>query len=70
MASPKRFTFEKCGLPPPPVETMMDSAPYLSVHSFTCVATSVRASSQEMRSHSFDPRSPTRRIGYLLRFGW
>lgn len=70
MASPKRFTFEKCGFPPPPVDTEMASEPYLSDTSLILVATSVSASAQEMRSHWLVPRSPTRRMGYLLRLGW
>ena len=70
MASPKRFTFEKCGFPPPPVETEMASEPYLSDTSSISVATSVSASSHEMRSHWFaSALAHSRRMGYLLRFG-
>ena len=70
MASPKRFTLLKCGLPPPPVDTATHSEPYFSSISMSFVAISVMASSQVMRSHWFWPRSPTRRMGYLLRLGW
>ena len=48
----------------------MHSEPYLSENSLIFVATSVMASSQEMRSQSLPPRAPTRRMGYLLRLGW
>ena len=69
MASPKRLTLEKWGLPPPPVETLMASLPYLSDTRLISVQISVRASSQLMRSQLFVPRSPTRFMGYLLRMG-
>ena len=40
-----------------------DSVPTSSMASMTASATSVRASSQVMRSHWPEPRSPTRRMG-------
>jgi len=53
MASPKRFTLLKCGLPPPPVDTATHSEPYFSSISMSFSAISVMASSQVMRSHWF-----------------
>ncbi len=50
-----------------PMSYTMASGPSVVATSMILSAMMVSASSQEMRSHLPEPRSPTRRSGYLMR---
>ena len=55
--------------PPPPTEAKNEYGPYFSMALTIWSLASSMASSQEMTSHLFSPRSPARLIGWMIRRG-